>query len=288
MNKRRNRNEKPTSKRDKAGFYIAFSLCLAAVGLSVWSAYTGVTGYFKDNSGTHTEIHEQESTENVDKNLTDITDESETENQNATSAAENDDSQENQNIAGDVNSEKINQGEPQESESSQQEDVNIQTTDEATTVEEDEEISQEDIVETILRVNKNLGYPTETKIIGKLYSENMVYDATMRDYRAHMGTDFTCESGDKVISMCDGTVEEIYNTEMMGTVVKISSGEFSILYCGLNEDAPVSSGDQVLQEQQIGTAMGVPCEAEDGCHIHVEIIVRNRNIDPLTVIENES
>ena len=49
MNNRRNKKNNPSSKREKAGFYIAFSLCLAAVGMSVWSAYTGVTNYFKEN-----------------------------------------------------------------------------------------------------------------------------------------------------------------------------------------------------------------------------------------------
>ena len=75
MNNKRNRKEKPSSKREKAGFYIAFSLCLAAVGMSVWSAYSGVTNYFKDNGDTSSSIHQQDSAENVDKNLTDINEE---------------------------------------------------------------------------------------------------------------------------------------------------------------------------------------------------------------------
>lgn len=284
MNKRRNKNEKTTSKRDKAGFYIAFSLCLAAVGLSVWSAYTGVTGYFKDNSPKESGIHQQESTENVDKNITGITDERETENQEPTKASLTEEAAEPQSTDEPESYEGVNQEEPQDLQQNEETEEDI--AEESSEPEED--ISQEDIVETILRVNKNLVFPTETKVIGKLFSEEMIYDATMRDYRAHMGTDFTCEEGDKVLSMCDGTVEEIYTSEMMGTVVRVSSGEFSILYCGLNEDVLVNSGDQVEKQQQLGTAMGVPCEAEDGCHIHVEIIVRNRNIDPLTVIENES
>lgn len=284
MNKRRNKNDKAKSRRDKAGFYIAFSLCLAAVGLSVWSAYSGVTGYFKDNSPSETEIHEQESTEKVDKNLVDITEETETDapenTEDAVEYVESDETSETQ-----ENYEGVNQEEP---ETSQTSESSLEETAEQETTDEEEDISQEDIVETILRVNKNLGFPTESKVIGKMFSENMVYDSTMRDYRAHLGTDFPCESGEKIISMCDGTVEDIYTNEMMGTVVKVSSGEFSILYCGLSEDVSVSSGDQVSKEQELGTAFGVPCEAGDGCHIHVEIIVRNRYIDPLTVIENES
>lgn len=269
MNNKRNRKEKPSSKREKAGFYIAFSLCLAAVGMSVWSAYSGVTNYFKDNGDTSSSIHQQDSTENVDKNLTDITEEDTTASEETTEETT------------------AEETEPQTEEPSE-DAAEYVTEPEETQETETEEVLEEDIVHTILRVNKNLGYPTETKIIGKEYSEDMVYDNTMKDYRAHMGIDFTCEDGESVIAMCDATVEETYYSEMMGNVVKVTSGEFSILYCGLNEDISVNSGDTISKGQEIGTALGVPCESADGTHIHVEIIVRNRHIDPLSVIENES
>lgn len=284
MNNRRNKNNKQTSKREKAGFYIAFSLCLAAVGLSVWSAYSGVTGYFKDNSPTESGIHEQENTENVDKNLTDITDTDEIESTEASDQETETDAEAVENTVAEYSQETENSGEAMNQQETQMPEETENTAEEPT----EEIFEDEDIVETILRVNKNLGFPTESKVIGKLYSEEMVFDSTMRDYRAHMGTDFTCSEGDKVVSMCDGTVEEIYISEMMGTVVRVSSGEFSITYSGLEDEVLVRSGDQISKGQEIGTAKGVPCEAKDGCHIHVEIVVRNRNIDPLTVIENES
>lgn len=284
MNNRRNKNNKQTSKREKAGFYIAFSLCLAAVGLSVWSAYSGVTGYFKDNSPTESGIHEQENTENVDKNLTDITDTDEIESTEASDQETETDAEAVENTVAEYSQETENSGEAMNQQETQMPEETENTAEEPT----EEIFEDEDIVETILRVNKNLGFPTESKVIGKLYSEEMVFDSTMRDYRAHMGTDFTCSEGDKVLSMCDGTVEEIYISEMMGTVVRVSSGEFSITYSGLEDEVLVRSGDQISKGQEIGTAKGVPCEAKDGCHIHVEIVVRNRNIDPLTVIENES
>lgn len=284
MNNRRNKNNKQTSKREKAGFYIAFSLCLAAVGLSVWSAYSGVTGYFKDNSPTESGIHEQENTENVDKNLTDITDTDEIESTEASDQETETDAEAVENTVAENSQATENSGEAMNQQETQMPEETENTAEEPT----EEIFEDEDIVETILRVNKNLGFPTESKVIGKLYSEEMVFDSTMRDYRAHMGTDFTCSEGDKVLSMCDGTVEEIYISEMMGTVVRVSSGEFSITYSGLEDEVLVRSGDQISKGQEIGTAKGVPCEAKDGCHIHVEIVVRNRNIDPLTVIENES
>lgn len=270
MNNKRNRKEKPSSKREKAGFYIAFSLCLAAVGMSVWSAYSGIADYFKENGDTSSSIHQQDNTENVDKNLTDITEEDTT--------AQTEDT-EPENVTEEPQTQPLKPSE---------DDAAYVTEPEETTEPETQEVLDEDIVQTILRVNKNLGYPTETKMIAKEFSENMVYDSTMRDYRAHLGIDFTCDEGEKVLSMCDATVEDVYYSEMMGNVVKVTSGEFSILYCGLGDEVLVNSGDTVTKGQQIGTSLGVPCESADGPHIHVEIIVRNRYIDPLTVIENES
>ena len=270
MNNRRNKKNNPSSKREKAGFYIAFSLCLAAVGMSVWSAYTGVTNYFKENGDTSTTINQQDNTENVDKNLTDITEE---------------DTESTTEVASDEEKTSETESVTQPEESSDAFVDNSEETDES---EFTKDVMEEDIVQTILRVNKNLGYPTETKKIGKEFSEDMVFDNTMKDYRAHLGIDFVCEDGEKVISMCDATVDEVYYNEMQGNVVKVTSGEFSIFYCGLSDTVSVKAGDSITKGQEIGTALGVPCESADGTHIHVEIVVRNRHIDPLSVIENES
>lgn len=269
MNNRRNKKNNPSSKREKAGFYIAFSLCLAAVGMSVWSAYTGVTNYFKENGDTSTTINQPDNTENVDKNLTDIT--------------------ETDTTASEENTEETAAEETEHQTEEPSEDAAEYVTEpEETQEDETEEVLEEDIVQTILRVNKNLGYPTETKKIGKEFSEDMVFDNTMKDYRAHLGIDFVCEDGEKIISMCDATVDEVYYNEMQGNVVKVTSGEFSIFYCGLSDAVSVKAGDSITKGQEIGTVLGVPCESADGTHIHVEIVVRNRHIDPLSVIENES
>lgn len=277
MNNRRNKKEKPSSKREKVGFYIAFSLCLAAVGMSVWSAYSGVSDFFKENGDTSNSVHQQDITENVDNNLTDITEETTAVPETTKKTAMHED------YSSPTEQTEQQGGQTEEAVESFTEPEEPEQTEEST-----EEVLEEDIIQTILRVNKNLGYPTESGIIGKVYSENMVYDSTMRDYRAHMGIDFTCEEGEKIIAMCDAEVKEVYSSEMMGGIVEVTSGEFSILYCGLDENIPVNSGDSITKGQEIGTALGVPCESADGTHIHVEIIVRNRHIDPLSVIENES
>ena len=45
----RNRRRRRKSKKEKMGFYLAFAICLVAVGMAVFSTYTGLTNYLIDD-----------------------------------------------------------------------------------------------------------------------------------------------------------------------------------------------------------------------------------------------
>ena len=61
-------------------------------------------------------------------------------------------------------------------------------------------------------------YPlTEAVVSG--YTEELVYNETMGDYRSHTAVDFKGEAGTSVFAINDGIVLNVYNDNMLGMVV---------------------------------------------------------------------
>lgn len=56
------------------------------------------------------------------------------------------------------------------------------------------------------------------------YSEELVKNKTMNDYRAHTAIDFKAAKGTKVISINDGLVLSVTKDAMLGTVIEIDHG----------------------------------------------------------------
>ena len=138
-------------------------------------------------------------------------------------------------------------------------------------------------VQTMLQVPGNLIYPVKDAKVSKPYSENAVYNKTMGDYRSHLGIDFNCKKDANVLSMSDGVVSDIYDDERMGKVVILDCGTFMIYYSGL-DNVKVQVNDSLSKGDTISNVGEMPCEFEDGNHLHVAIRVNGSYVDPLSVI----
>ena len=135
----------------------------------------------------------------------------------------------------------------------------------------------------MLQVPGNLIYPVKNAKVSKPYSENAVYNKTMGDYRSHLGIDFNCKKDTNVLSMSDGVVSDIYDDERMGKVVILDCGTFMIYYSGL-DNVKVQVNDTLSKGDTISNVGEMPCESEDGIHLHVAIRVNGSYVDPLSVI----
>ena len=126
-------------------------------------------------------------------------------------------------------------------------------------------------------------YPLgETVLNG--YSEELVYNKTMGDWRAHAAVDFKGNEGDKIVAINDGLVLDVYTDSMYGQVVVVDhGGKLVAKYCGLGS-ASVKKGNHVAIGKQIGTLGKIPCEAEDGAHLHFETTIDNKSVNPLDVM----
>lgn len=126
-------------------------------------------------------------------------------------------------------------------------------------------------------------YPCEeASILG--YSEELIKNETMGDYRAHTAVDFKGESGSKVLAVNDGLVLSVEKNNLYGTVVEIDhGGKLVARYCGL-DTVNISAGDYITIGQTIGTLGTVPFEAGSPSHLHFETKLDGKYVDPLDVM----
>lgn len=260
MKKYKHVKEKKATER--VSFYIALSVCMMAVGFAVWSAYTTLSDtmepddntYFSSLSTGQAAVAQEmtgvtvEQTEAATTPVTVVPTEAATESKHSFVLSET-----------------------------------------MPPKEEDDDLETEmTSLQAVLRVADNLVYPVKSRSVVKQYSEDSVYNATMRDYRPHTGCDFAAEQGESVYAMCGGTVSNISVSELYGAIIEVDCGDFSVYYCGLDTDFSVSKGDEIKTGDTVGTVGQIPCESEDEPHVHIEIRVGKRLIDPLSVIDSDS
>ena len=244
------RNKK--TRKEKIGFFTAFSVCIVAVALALWSTYASIGGFDNQNVTEPTYIATLAPvTEAVNNYVTGVT-----------------------------------VTEPAESTAvwTETQAPTIETTEPDTTAQP--YTGENGSLQTILQVSASLDYPVMSGKIVKEYSEDAIYSETMEDYRAHTGVDFEADIGENVIAMSDGVVDSIYTDNMYGNVIKVTHGNFSIYYCGVSETMDCVEGGQINRGDIIGKVGNIPCEQKDGMHLHIEVRVGDKTIDPLTVISN--
>ena len=106
------------------------------------------------------------------------------------------------------------------------------------------------------------------------------YDSTMKDYRVHKGLDIKGAEGEEVLSCGDGKVSKVYVDRSYGYVIEVDYVSFTGRYCGISQDGAVSIGDTVKKGSVIGVLTFIPCETEDGVHLHFEAVKDGSLVDP--------
>ena len=64
--------------------------------------------------------------------------------------------------------------------------------------------------------------PVSGAVITPFSGDELLFQPTMGDWRVHNGTDFAAEAGETVMSLTDGTVQEVVEDGLYGTCVTVS------------------------------------------------------------------
>ncbi len=120
--------------------------------------------------------------------------------------------------------------------------------------------------------------------VQKAYSDGQpAYSLTMGDWRTHNGTDFAGELGQKVKALADGKVTAVTESPLWGTVITVDHGMDVISrYYGVKP--AVKAGDSVKVGDLLGTLIAIPCESADAPHLHLEMSIDGKTVDPVAAI----
>lgn len=124
--------------------------------------------------------------------------------------------------------------------------------------------------------------------VSKAYSNGeLVYSETMNDWRVHTGTDFKAEKDAPVKAINDGIVLDVYEDSLMGVVVEINHGNGVVArYCGLAKNPPVKKDTMVSMGDAIGVVGEMPMESLEQYHLHLEVKIDGKAIDPETLFKS--
>lgn len=153
--------------------------------------------------------------------------------------------------------------------------------------EESEESDESEETETVAEAPKQpeepqFMRPSAGEIVKDYSGDELVYSATMQDWRTHNGIDFATQIGDVVVAAADGTVEAITNNSMMGTtVILLHDGGLRTIYSNLDENVVVNTGAEIVA----GTAVGMvgdtaAAESAEEPHLHFEVSLNEETVNP--------
>jgi len=107
-------------------------------------------------------------------------------------------------------------------------------------------------------------------------------EATGSVPKNHTGTDIAANMGTKIISATEGEVVLASDQGDYGKHLKIQIGEVSIIYAHCN-NLYVKQGDKIVQGQEIAE-VGTTGNST-GPHLHFEIRISERTVDPESILE---
>lgn len=121
------------------------------------------------------------------------------------------------------------------------------------------------------------------EIVKDFSDTDLQYSNTLKQWEAHKAIDFMTPEQQDVYCVFNGTVESIKSTYLMGTTIVINHGNnLKTSYSSLDtEGVDIKEGDVVKKGQVIGkTSKTAQSEAEDGNHLHFEVLLKNKKVDP--------
>ncbi len=165
-----------------------------------------------------------------------------------------------------------------------EEELNNQTVQPAEQEEVDSQtqtLSQEEIDIKNIIATTSFIKPIEG-IISSQYGYRDVEPTNVNISKNHTGTDIAANLGTKIKSATDGEVVLVSEEGGYGKHIKVQIGEVSIIYAHCNS-IYVKQGDKIVQGQEIAEVGSTGNST--GPHLHFEIRISERTIDPQKILE---
>ena len=112
----------------------------------------------------------------------------------------------------------------------------------------------------------------------------LVHDNT---YIQNSGIDFAAEKTFDIVSVLEGTVENIKEDEITGKTIEIKNDDgYTVIYQSLSE-IEVKKGDIISQGEVLGKSGSNELDKEMGNHLHFEVYKNGQSINPQNYLNKE-
>lgn len=246
MNKSENRELENVNRKKNKNFYIAMTLCIAAVSAAGWSTYQSVKNFLSP-VGAVSKVKSSESQKN--KHLSEL---------DKNNILEKDSQDDEFNVGS-----KPKKISPQKS--------SLQAIQPASA-----EVSKGPV---IYPVSKNIlkEFSGENPVYSKTFSDWRIHQGT--DFKADEGSSVKSVADGTVKDVIN---DDTYGTMV---IIEHSAG-FTAYYCGLGENTLVKTGQVVRTGDEIGSIKSVPSEILDEPHLHFMVYKDDKFIDPMLILDN--
>lgn len=132
--------------------------------------------------------------------------------------------------------------------------------------------------------------PLDEYTMGQDFSDKLVFNKTLEQWRTHNGVDFLTEKGASVRAIFGGKVIGVEDTTLEGTVITIEQNDGLIaIYKSLASETKVEEGDTVKAGDIIGTVdQTMATEKREGVHLHLEMKKDGELVSPLEYLPEGS
>lgn len=131
-------------------------------------------------------------------------------------------------------------------------------------------------------------------VFGTMYTEfsedALIYSKTLDQWSTHTGIDIKAEEGSPVRAAMDGVVDQLANDPQLGlTIILDHGGEVYTKYSNLSTLDLVSINQSVKKGDVIsGVGKTALYEIADDPHLHFEVIVQGKSVDPKKYLPKQS
>lgn len=120
----------------------------------------------------------------------------------------------------------------------------------------------------------------DAKPLAAFSGDELVYSATLGDWRTHNGADYAAAEGDAVTPVQPGKVTNVSEDALWGGAVEVTDADGLVWrYCGLT-DPEVKTGDEVSAADTLGKVGQIPAELHGEPHVHLECLKDGAYQDP--------
>lgn len=157
--------------------------------------------------------------------------------------------------------------------------VNLEEDKENENKNKEENLSQMDQDVKYIKENYNFIKPINGKVTSRFGDREVLITGMTSD---HKGIDIAANKGTSIEAAIDGQVEEASKNSKYGNFIKVKTDDVLTVYAHCNK-VNVSNGENIKKGDVIGTVGSTGIAT--GPHLHFEIRLDNRYIDPSLIIE---